>query len=327
MGDIGGLLQTPPYGFTSLGTSPPDPRRGVRTSTMRAHVIVDLGRGPCTLGAGDLVGRAWCASLYLDDPRISEAHAMVSLRGERLRLLALRGRFAVDGSVVGEVDLHPGQRIVLAPPDLGFDVLEVVLPGEIAAIRADGGAPMLLHGASALVLDPEPALRPPTAPDAGAWLWPGRDGWRIRLPGEGDRPIVFGDRFTIGARSFELVTWPLAPTAATRAGLQAPLRLVARWETVHIHRADAPPVVIDGVPARLVSELAALRVPVAWAVLANELWPSVDAGLARKRLDGALARLRTTLRESNLRSDLVRTNGQGQIELMLEPGDVVEDQL
>ena len=39
----------------------------------------------------------WSAALHLDDPRVSEAHAMVSIRGSELKLLALRGRFQIDG--------------------------------------------------------------------------------------------------------------------------------------------------------------------------------------------------------------------------------------
>lgn len=49
------------------------------------------------LGHGDLIGRLWSAALCLSDPRVSEAHAMVSLREGQLRLLALRGLFAIDG--------------------------------------------------------------------------------------------------------------------------------------------------------------------------------------------------------------------------------------
>ncbi len=52
-----------------------------------------------------------------------------------------------------------------------------------------------------------------------------------------------------------------------------------------------------------------------------------DPTLLRKRLDGALARLRTRLVAGGVRPDLVRSNGQGEFELLLEPGDVVEDQL
>jgi hypothetical protein len=121
---------------------------------------------------------------------------------------------------------------------------------------------------------------------------------------------------------------PIATPTAERSAILAPLRIVARYETVHIHRRDRPTVVLDGVQARLLSELVAFAVPVPWRALADELWPGVDdALLLRKRLDGALARLRVRLGEAGLRPDLVRSNGQGQFELLLEPGDAVEDQL
>ena len=52
---------------------------------MRASVRLRLPDGTIeTLYAGDLIGRTWAAALRLDDPDVSEAHAMVSLRGERL---------------------------------------------------------------------------------------------------------------------------------------------------------------------------------------------------------------------------------------------------
>jgi len=296
---------------------------------VRAYVVI---RGPTgetlSLGPGDLVGRSWCASLHVDDPRISEAHALVSLRGGALRLLALRGRFAVNGDVIAEIDLAPGQRVVLAPPDVGFDVLDVVLPAAITALEGDGLPSTPLHGAAGLALRTEPALVAPNAADAVAWLWPGLAGWRLRVEGAPDREIAPGESFTVGDRTFRLVERAAGAIAATHEGLAArsPLHIAVRYETVHVHRADTVPVVLDGLSARLVSELVAFGVPVAWTMMADELWPGIDPLLARKRLDGTLARLRTTLRTGGVRLDLVRANGQGQLELLLEPGDVVEDQ-
>jgi hypothetical protein len=40
-----------------------------------------------------------------------------------------------------------------------------------------------------------------------------------------------------------------------------------------------------------------------------------------------LVRLRRKLRDERLRSDLVRADGAGMIELFLRPGDVIEDQV
>ena len=44
------------------------------------HLRLPDGR-TAVLGHGDLIGRLESAALPLADPRISEAHAMVSLRG------------------------------------------------------------------------------------------------------------------------------------------------------------------------------------------------------------------------------------------------------
>ncbi len=66
---------------------------------MRAFVRFQLPDGTQRdLYPGDIIGRLWSAALHVDDARVSEAHALVSLRGRELQLLALRGRFAVDST-------------------------------------------------------------------------------------------------------------------------------------------------------------------------------------------------------------------------------------
>ena len=83
---------------------------------MRAYVRLRLSSGQtAVLGPGDLVGRLSGASLQIDDGRVSEAHAMVSLRGRELKLLGLRGVFAVDGKPTDEVVLAEELAIELAP--------------------------------------------------------------------------------------------------------------------------------------------------------------------------------------------------------------------
>ena len=65
---------------------------------MRPTTRLQLPSGAMVLlGPGDLIGRSPTAALHIDDPRISEAHSMVSLRGSQLKLLALRGRHSVYG--------------------------------------------------------------------------------------------------------------------------------------------------------------------------------------------------------------------------------------
>ena len=100
---------------------------------MRAHATFATPDGQLHhLGHGDIIGRLWTAALSIDDARISEAHAMVSLRGDELKLLGLRGRFALSDRPLSEVLLCAGQRIALAR-GYAIDVVDVVLPETVTA--------------------------------------------------------------------------------------------------------------------------------------------------------------------------------------------------
>lgn len=297
---------------------------------MHAHLLLRGPRGQShTLGPGDIIGRNWCASLHIDDPRVSEAHALLSLRGDKLRLLSLRGRFLVDGRPQTDVALAVGMRIAFAP-GVDYEVIDLSVPEAVLALRSAGMADTALHGAAAIVLRPDPQLVHPTTEGVSIWIWPVDRGARLRRGTDDPQDLQPGDSFVIDGRTFQLVlvaTSPSAPTAE-RSTVQQPLRIVARYETVHIHRRGGSPLVLDGVQARLVSELVAFGVPVPWRALAGELWPELDDNsLLRKRLDGAIARLRTTLADGGVRTDLVRNNGQGQFELLLDAADSVDDQM
>ncbi len=283
-----------------------------------------------TLRPGDLIGRAWSAAWFLDDARISEAHALLSLRGERFLLLALRGRLVVGGRPLERVELLPGAQVALTP-DHQLTVLDVWHPDQVLAIEGPDLPATPLPGAAAL--DPAGYLTHPTDPRAIAWLWPGSGSapaWRLRLPGGPPRAIGPNDSFEAGTHRFTLSLTPLRSTPATvdRSVAHHGLRLVVRYDTLHLFRAGDAPLVIDGLGARLVGELVAFGVPVPWRQLARELWRDTPGEvLLRKRLDGLLGRLRKVLREGGVRPDLVRTNGQGCLELLLDPEDQVEDQL
>ena len=82
---------------------------------MRAYVRLALPDGSAVdLCPGDLIGRLWSAALRVDNARVSEAHALVSLRGQHLKMLALRGVNAVDKKRVTEDQLVPAVSIQLA---------------------------------------------------------------------------------------------------------------------------------------------------------------------------------------------------------------------
>lgn len=292
--------------------------------------FISQGGGTTDVGPGEFIGRSAAAHLRIDDPRVSEAHALVSLRGGAFRLLALRGRFATDGHARSELDLSVGQHIELAR-GLSLEVAEVVLPGQVLALEGDLLPRQILSGVTSLVFDPQPSLVRQFVGEAAAWLWNSGDtSWALQIAGQAQRPLLAGDTWSIQGYQFRAVAVHL-DSAAVHAtvgdgGLAVPVKIVAHYDTVHIYREDRPPLVLDGLHARLVSELVVFGGPVAWELLAGELWKDEpDRQKVRRRLDVAVSRLRLRLREHGVRPDLLRMSGVGQVELFLHERDQVVD--
>ncbi len=295
---------------------------------MRASVQFRLSDGSTGwLGAGDLIGRAWAAALRIDDPNVSEAHAMVSLRGEALWLLALRRRFRVEGRQHDAIALRRGLVVALAP-GVEMTVEAVRLPQQVLGLEGPALLLQSLPGTCGLVFDPHPRLAPGAPRDAAAVFWVTDDAWRVRVAGETARPLAPGDAFEADGRTWRAVSIGLhgASETLTRAGTDDPLRLVSTFDTVHVHRADGEIVVLVGQMARVVAELVAVRQPLSWEELARPHWPHIDdRDVLRRRWDGLLGRLRARLRAGGLREDLVSSTRIGLVELVLREGDVVED--
>lgn len=297
---------------------------------MRAAVSFRLPDGTIAeLGAGDLIGRMGGASLVLDDPRISEAHAIVSLRRGEIYLLALRRLLGLRGKPVTEVPLSPGVAVDLAE-GLTITVDSIAAPPRVWALRARESGIRPLTQVASVVAGPPLRLVGRFVPGAAAHLWSmGVDEWRLRIGEGATRSLVLGDRFVVAGREFEVCAVDLGEASQETTlggGLTSPLRLIAHYDGVEIHRANRPVVIIGGVGARLLSELVAIGGPVAWEVVARELWRD-EANLAelRHRWDVALGRLRARLRKEGVRDDLLRSDGAGQLQLVLNDGDHVDD--
>lgn len=309
---------------------------------MHALVRFQLPDGTVrTLGPGDIIGRLWSSALFLDDARVSEAHALISMRGDELRLLALRGRFTVDDRPVLEAALAVGQRIALAR-GLELVVAEVVIPDEVLGIAGEGLAPQVLLGVASLQLSPQPALLPGHVDDAEAWFWStgggeSGEGWHYRLRTAENQqglaaPLEPGDRFVVRGRTFRAVAVPLrqAAGAATVAdqGLLEPITLTVRYATAQIERGGQLILTLDGVAARVLTELALVEGLAPWGTIAGEIWrKEKDIAALRHRWDAVITRLRRRLREARVRADLVRADGLGNVSLSLEPQDrlIVQD--
>lgn len=305
------------------------PGAGGYGEAMEAIVVVRLPDGSrASLTHGDLVGRLETAALHLDDPRVSEAHAMVSLRGAVMKLIALRGRIAVDGHALRDVELTPGLVVQLAA-ELALVVERVVLPDEVVGIAVGGGAVRVVSSVCSVVGD---ALKVGYVPDAAAWVWPSGGTLALRWPNGDDAVLTVGSDVAVGdavlcVRAIDMGRGrSFATTDHGRAPEVSPIEVVARYTSVHVRRAHLPTVVIAGLAARVVSELVAAGVPMPWAALAHELWPEVPDEDLRARWDVTMSRLRKKLVAAGLRPDLVRSDGHGNLELCLGPGDVARDE-
>jgi len=299
---------------------------------MEPYVRLKLPCGQrATLRSGDIIGRSDRTALCIPAPHISEAHAMVSLRSGELRLLALRGRFSVDGKVQGQVILSEGQRVVLASRT-ALVVEALRLPTEVLALAIDGGPPHLVGSVSSLILHPEPRLVGGFVADAPALFWTSGDRLFARVGEAESRALSAGDSFAVAdhvvsASLASLDRASCAPTADSPE-VGAALHLILNFDTVHI--IVGPNILtLDGIPARIVSELAEINGPIAWQEIATQLWgdlPGEAPGL-RERWDSSLARLRRKLRGARIRTNLVHSNRTGQVELILTPADTLENRM
>ena len=296
---------------------------------MRASVELQLpDGGAVTLEDGDLVGRSAKAALVLDDPRVSDAHAMVNLRGGALMLLSLRRRIAVEGRPLREVVLREGLRVSFAE-GLELTVRRVDVPERVAALHSAATGTRLL-GSVASIVDSPAGLRIAGRfePDAAAHLWRVGEGWRLGLPEQPPRSLSIGEAFSVGAVVLTLMAVPSSAQGTmtrTEGAIAAPLRLVAAWDVAELHRAEAPPLVLNGLSARILSELVALGGSAHWLTVAGEVWDDPPDPSLRARWDVALNRLRAKLRGAGIRSDLVTMGGGGQVALVLARHDVIDD--
>lgn len=298
---------------------------------MRASVQLILPDGSQTeLCPGDLIGRLWSAALRVDNARVSEAHALISLRGQELKMLALRGVLAVGSKRVSEVALEPGLTIELAR-DYALRVGEVVLPTEVFAVELPGLPPQQLGAAVySVVASPRPGIVRGNVKEAVASLWSTGEGWRLQVGTEPSVELVADSEWTIEDFTLRALLQPLhvASLSDTRmvGRLHKPLRIVAAFESVHIHRRGEPTLTLGGLSARIMSELVAIDGPVGWEAVAEEIWRGeADRHTLRHKWDVNVSRLRAKLRAAGIRPDLVRADGSGTFELLLLSEDEVED--
>ncbi len=298
---------------------------------MLASVQLRLPDGSVvTAGPGAVIGRAFTADVRIDDGRVSEAHAMVSLRGGELLLFALRGRVRVDGRDVTRATLLADLVVELAPGVL-LTVERVELPDALLALEGDGVPRQTLVGTTSALLSPSLHLVMGVHERAAAVVWSDGVRWRVRV-GEGRvRTLKVGDVLQLSGSVLRAVEEPVArlgvADTSPRSTVGGRLRIISLFDTVQLWReGEALPCLLKGQQARLFSELLSVGGPLRWEALARQLWPSdTELELLRHRLDVTLAKLRQRLVASGIRRDLVTSHRSGQLEVLLYPGDQADD--
>lgn len=305
------------------------------------HAILRHGERRVTLRPGSLIGRMSTCALRIQDVHISEAHALLTLRGRELTLLALRGHLRVDGVIEDAVALSADLTLELAP-GVWVTAEQVVVPTRVLVLDVEDGETLEPCAAMHALL-PDLRWSPAWRSDAVAHVWSTEADWVLQRGDEVDR-IVPGGTWQVGAarlRARLVDVETLASPHTRRDDEVEAFDVVGRTETAIIRRARHDPIHLVGLPARLVTELGLFSQPTAWVLIAGELWPEIaesrrqsESGvrpqrpgtapaaqpLLRSRFDRVLQRLRLTLREHGARDDLVRSFARGSIELHLGPG-------
>lgn len=256
------------------------------------------------------------ADIQLVDGRISEAHALISLRGRGARLLSLRGRFAVDGKPLTEVELRLGLVIDIAP-GVSLTVVGLTLPPRVLALRGAHGV-HVLQGVTSVLPGRPPKIVYGWKPGAAVVLWPVDGDWHTA-----DGPLE-SSTLEVSGHTLELEWIDNEGSNDTHrtASWSDPLTMILRFDSVHLHRERAPTVVLVGIQARVLTELALAGAPLDWYGLARSIWTDEeDRDRLRRRWDLHQYRLRRRLRSTGVREDLVRADGNGMVELVLGPDD------
>jgi hypothetical protein len=280
---------------------------------------------------GGLIGRASSAELKIANPEVSEAHALISLRGHQLHMLSLRRWIILEGERCSAIALKPGQRIFLSQ-NVVLEVEAVELPDHLFVLHCDDREVCTLSESVYSLLRGEGGVRvtPEHLNHADAYLWGNGEGFTLRV---GDAPpveVAAGTEWSVGEHRMRITARPLGDGALSTRSIgqnDPPVTIVARYDTVYIHTPGRAPAVLSGLLARIVSELVTIGKLVSWEAVAREIWgDESDRNVMRQNWDRNMRRLRAHLREAEIRADLVRPDGRGNVEIYLLPQDRVVDE-
>lgn len=297
---------------------------------MSAFVELVLPSGQvCTVGPGAIVGRSFAADVHLEDGRVSEAHALISLRGGELVLFALRGRVRVAGRDVPRVALEKGLSLELAQ-GVTLQVQRVALPSQVLALEGPDVPRQVLTGVVSICASPRPHVVAGVRADAAAVVFSDGLAWLSRAGEAPARRVRAGDTLSIDGVTLRFVSVAREAVETPETGPVSDLgtlKLLNAGTSVQVWLTGAAsPCVVSGQSAVVLSRLLEHGAPMRWEALAAALWEGDEPDeVVRHRLDVVLGKLRRRLEDGGVRRDLVTSHHNGYLELILYPGDQAHD--
>lgn len=273
------------------------------------------------LHPGDLIGRLRTAALHLDDPRVSEAHALLSLRGRSLWLFGLRGGLRVGRTWRHEVELEEGLVLGLAD-DVDLEVVSVTLPSTVHALRDDQGTVTALDRPEWSVMA-DGTVVPGFLREGVAWVWSSAGAWRLQVVGGDSGALAADETFVAANRRFTLESEPVAVAdvvATVTSGWNVPPFTIDTWEQhTKIVVEGRAEVELTGNGHRILRQAARKTEQggaVHWSEVAEAIW-RVNA--TEQNWFTNHRRLQHRLRTLRLPPDLVSCTG-GQVRLVMRAG-------
>lgn len=280
------------------------------------------------LGPGDFIGRSEVAALCLDDPRVSEAHAMVSLRDGSLKLIALRGRFRQGEEVLSEAVLRPGVVLEFAR-DVHLVCEQVHMPDEVLGLLINAELKVMLTHTMTLYTSENMMIKRGYDPRGGAIFWTTGSLWRVQIADQPSLTLEQGQTFIVDQTRIEVIAIPLDRIAQThtRNSLRSPLRFTCHDTHVEIARVNEPTIKVSGVPGRILLSLLRRQGTASYQEIVKEVWPhDVSTNLSlRRRFDTGIRRLRTHLGHVLPvdETQFIQLDGTGVVTLFLSPRDEI----
>ena len=311
----------------------------------RAYVVFRLPDGRLArVSAGGIIGRSAKAELYLPDPRVSEAHAMVSLRGHRLKLLQLRRPIVIDGESFAQVTLKTGQRITLTRT-ITITVEHVQLPSHELVLCGVIEQPIPLSEERYAIVPAgcaeklERELKHARGPKLELWythadgalasIWSCADGWALSVADCEPDLVRPNSRWIIGGELIRFLLHPrkssVEPTEIQT--INSPkLSLHVNGYRVEFSRDGTPVCSFIEVNGRILREIVRAHADggsAYWVDVVNAVYGEVNEASYDRRQNSfykQLQRIRRTLKAHGIPGRIVQTNGRGEYGL---DGDLV----